>query len=85
LPRVHVKELVDKAFFIAKKAGEEEDGGGEDANPLGATIKETVDKMRTEAAEAKVEQIKAEAEAKGIELEDEPEVDPESLPIRLPS
>lgn len=86
LPRVHIDELVQKAFEMAKKAGEEEEGGGgEEANPLGASIKEVVDRMRTEAAEAEIERIKAEAEAKGIELEDEPEVDPESLPIRLPN
>ena len=42
------------------------------------------DARRTAAAEAEVERIKAEAEAAGVELEDEPEVDPESLPIRLP-
>lgn len=86
LPRVHVKELVDKAFEMAKKAGDEEEGGGgEDANPLSGAIKEVVDRMRTEAAEAEVERIKKEAEDKGVELEEEPEVDPESLPIRLPS
>lgn len=86
LPRVHVKELVDKAFEMAKKAGDEEEGGGgEDANPLSGAIKEVVDRMRTEAAEAEVERIKKEAEDRGVELEEEPEVDPESLPIRLPS
>lgn len=63
---MHVKELVDKAFFIAKKAGEEEDGGGgDDANPLAGTIKETVDRIRTEAAEAAVELIKKKAEEAG--------------------
>lgn len=85
LPRVHVKELVDKAFALAKKAGEAEEGGDDEGNALGTAIKETVDKMRTEAAEAEVERIKKEAEDKGVELEEEPEVDPESLPIRLPS
>lgn len=85
LPRVHIKELTEKAFAMAKKAGEEDEGGGEEANPLGVAIKEVVDTMRTAAAEAEVEMIKAKAEASGIELEDEPEVDPESLPIRLPN
>lgn len=68
-----------------KKAGEEEEGGDGDGNPLAATIKEVVDTMRTAAAEAEVERIKADAEAKGVELEEEPEVDPETLPIRLPN
>lgn len=54
LPRVHIKELTEKAFELAKKAGEEEGGDGEDANPLGASIKEAVDNLRTAAAEAEV-------------------------------
>ena len=86
LPRVHIKELVDKAFFMAKKAGEEDEGGGGDEpNPLVTSIKETVDRLRTEGAEAKVEQLKKEAEEAGKELEEDPEVDPESLAIRLPN
>jgi len=85
IPRVHVKELTDKAFALAKSAGDDEEGAGEDGNAMGAAIKEVVDTMRAAAAEAEVQRIKDDAAARGIELEDEPEVDPESLPVRLPN
>ena len=71
IPRVHVKELTDKAFAMAKL--EEEEG-------LAAEIKAKIEELK-DAAEAKIQE-----EREGIDFGDEepPEIDREKLKIRLP-
>jgi len=72
IPRVHVKEITDKAFSMSKT--EEEEG-------LAAEIKAKVEELK-DAAVAKIEE---ERQEKGIEEDDAPEIDRDALEIRLPS
>lgn len=72
IPKVNVKQLVDKAFTLAAI----EEGGGE----LAEEIKVKVEELR-DAMVAKIEEERAEA---GGDEEEQPPIDREKLPIRLP-
>jgi len=71
IPRVHVKELTDKAFAMAKL---------EDEEGLAADIKAKLEELR-DAAAAKIEEENAEKDWGDGEP---PEIDKDSLPIRVP-
>jgi adenylate kinase len=71
IPRVSAKELSDQAFSLSKT--EEEEG-------LGAEIKAKLDEMK-DAAVAKIEEERAD---KDYGDEEPPEIDRDSLPIRVP-
>ena len=72
IPRVHVKEITEKCFEMAKT--EEEEG-------LAAEVKAKIDELK-DAAVAKIEEERAEM---GDEAEDAPEIDRDALPIRIPN
>ena len=72
IPRVHVKEITDKCFEMAKT--EEEEG-------LAAEVKAKVDELK-DAAVAKIEEERAE---RGDDDEEAPEIDRDALPIRIPN
>ncbi len=72
IPRVHVKEITDRAFGMART--EEEEG-------LAAEIKAKIEELK-DAAVAKIEE---ERQEKGIEEDDAPEIDRDALQIRLPN
>lgn len=71
IPRVHVKELTDKAFAMARS--EEEEG-------LAADIKGKIEELK-DAAVAKIEEANAEIDWGDGEA---PEIDREALTIRIP-
>lgn len=72
VPRINVKELTDKAMAMANVGEEEEQ------DELGAAIKAKIEELK----DAEVERITGENEAAGIE--DPPEVDRDSLSVRVP-
>jgi len=72
IPRVHVQELTDKAFKMASV--EEPDEG------LATDIKTKLDELR----DAEVERIEAERADKDYGDEEPPEIDRNSLKIRVP-
>jgi len=72
IPRIHIKQLTEKAFSMANVGEEEEQ------DELGAAIKAKIDELK----DAEVEKINEENEKAGIE--DPPEVDREKLMVRVP-
>jgi adenylate kinase len=86
VPRVHVKELSDKAFELA--AIEEEEGGEGDLAVLSGEIKAKVGELREAKAADMTAAIEAEREAmeaRGEKVpEDPPEVDPATVSVRIP-
>lgn len=72
IPRVHVKELSDKAFAMAN-VEEPEEG-------LATEIKEKLEELR----DAEVEKIEAARADKDYGDEEPPEIDRNALPIRVP-
>lgn len=73
IPRVHIKELCDKAFKMA-----------EVEEPEDEFIQEIKDKIE-ELKDAEVEKIEAAREGKDYGDEEPPEIDRSAIKVRLPS